>query len=209
MKWLAGISIALLLPILFNLVILPLLKVKLGEETSDYLGIAAMWAITLLLAFYIRIFENVKLSLYGFKSLSVKMILIATGLGILLSLFIPLFYSGVSFLFEHNSGLQTIEEKSSILVLAGVITAAFTEEILFRGYPLEKLKKYKWWGPVSSVVAFTLAHAQNWSILHILGIVLPLGIILTIAYIKTRNIFFVMIIHLMIDIPLFFVSLMK
>jgi membrane protease YdiL (CAAX protease family) len=41
---------------------------------------------------------------------------------------------------------------------------------------------------------------------HVLGVVLPLGSILTLIYLRTRNLLFTMIIHFMIDLAWLFLS---
>jgi membrane protease YdiL (CAAX protease family) len=96
------------------------------------------------------------------------------------------------------------------ILLLSVITAGITEEILFRGYPLERLLEVtgtKWISGLISLVFFVAVHATGWNIAHIIGVVLPLGIILTGLYFWQRNLLFMMIVHMVIDLPLVIMAL--
>ncbi|MDX1379276.1 MAG: CPBP family intramembrane glutamic endopeptidase, partial [Anaerolineales bacterium] len=84
------------------------------------------------------------------------------------------------------------------------------EEIIFRGYLIEGLAKLTGRLPIAvviSVLAFTLPHILNWNITHVIGVVLPLGLILSWLYLWKRNIIFNMIVHIVIDLPLVFIAL--
>ncbi len=207
-----GLTIALVLPLVIVLMVLPVwVNPYLDENASNWLGLAAMWAITGLLYAYIRRYENRGLSSIGLKKITFKQVLLAAATGVLCSLFIPLFYYLMNEIF--NSGENTLEEisdKPALLVLFGVITAAVTEETLVRAYPLERIQQLtnnNWPGIITSLAVFTALHFQSWDLLHIFGVVLPLGITLTLLYLKFRNLLFLIIVHLIIDLPLFFMAL--
>ena len=212
---LAGLVIALLLPSLYIMLVIPfLLKPKVGWQLENIIGLIFLWVVTILLLFHIRFFEKRKFSSIGLKAIDIKNIALAIGVGFLCSLLIPLFYYGMAFLFNNSidNSIDKLTQQSPIFILVGIITAAITEEILFRAYPLERfyeLTGSNWLGIAFSLASFMLLHSQSWHLPHILGVVLPLGILLTIIYLKTRNLLFVIIVHLLIDFPLFVTSLLK
>ena len=111
-----------------------------------------------------------------------------------------------------NSGTvtQVVSDFSWWILLLSVFTAGVTEEILFRGYALERLQEVtgsKWTSGLISLVFFVVVHATGWNIAHIIGVVLPLGIIMTGLYFWQRNLLFVMIVHAAINLPLVFMAL--
>lgn len=210
-----GLVISLMLPASYVILVLPfLVKPNVEWLLENIIGLAFLWAITILLLVYIRLFEKRKFSSIGLKSIGIKKISLAIGVGFISSLLIPLFYFGMMFLFDISveNTIDNLSKQSPIFILASIITAAITEEILFRAYPLERLYEVtgsNWIGIAASLGTFLLLHSQSWNLLHILGVVLPLGMLLTIIYLKTRSLLFVIIVHILIDLPLFVTSLIN
>lgn len=211
----AGLVISLLLPLLYVMLAVPFwVKPNVDWQLESIIGLIILWVITLLLLLHIRFFEKRTFGSIGLKPIGIKRIALAIGVGFLCSLLIPLFYYGMTFLFDTSVGssIDNLSLQSPVLILVSIITAAITEEILFRAYPLERLYDLTGnnrLGVAISLGAFVLLHSQSWNLSHILGIVLPLGILLTIIYLKTRSLLFVIIVHLLIDLPLFVTSLMN
>ncbi len=211
----AGLVISLLLPTAYVMFALPFfVKPNVEWQLENIIGLVFLWVITILLLFHVRFFEKRKFSSIGLKSMGIKKISLAIGVGILCSLLIPLFYYGMMFLFDTSveNSIDDLSQQSPIFILASIITAAITEEVLFRAYPLERLYELtgsNWIGIVVSLGAFLLLHSQSWNLLHILGVVIPLGLLITIIYLKTRSLLFVIIVHLVIDFPLFITSLIN
>ena len=210
-----GLFISLLLPTLYVILVIPyVIRPKLVGQSEIILGLSILWIITAILLIHIRLIEKRKFSSIGFKPTGIKQIGLAAGVGLLCSLLIPLFYYGLTLLYDVDLGdsITSVSQQSPTLVLIGIITAAVTEELLMRAYPLERIYELtgrNWLGILLSLVAFILLHSQSWNLLHILGVVLPLGIILTIIYLKTRNLLFVILVHFMIDFPLFVNALLE
>jgi membrane protease YdiL (CAAX protease family) len=96
---------------------------------------------------------------------------------------------------------------STPLKLFIIITAAFTEEMLFRGYLMPRLQllfKNKLWSIIISALLFGLAHFRYATFINIAGPVL-IGLIFACYYQKYRNITTLIICHFLIDfISLFF-----
>jgi membrane protease YdiL (CAAX protease family) len=211
----AGLVISLLFPTSYVIFALPfLVKPNMEWQLENIIGLVFLWGITILLLVHIRFFEKRKFSSIGLKSISIKKISLSIGVGFICSLLIPLFYYGMMFLFDTSveNSIDNLSQRSPIFILSSIITAAITEEVLFRAYPLERLYELtgsNGIGIAVSLGAFLLLHSQSWNLLHILGVVLPLGILLTIIYLKTRSLLFLIIVHLVIDLPLFVTSLIN
>ena len=84
------------------------------------------------------------------------------------------------------------------LLLIVVLTASVTEELLFRAYPIEHLARLtgkRWPGALLSLAAFVALHLQGWNLGHVVGVVLPLGAVMTGLYLWRRNLIFMIITH--------------
>ena len=82
-----------------------------------------------------------------------------------------------------------------------VITAAVVEELLYRGYAIERTSLITgniWIASLVSVCFFTAAHIWSWSLRHLLSVAIA-GTILTILYVIQRDIVACMIAHVIID----------
>lgn len=214
-KKILGLGIALIAPVFYVAFINPLfIKPAIGEPLSAMIGFAAFWGLAFVMLSFTRNIENLPLSSIGWKPLTWKSGLMAIGLGVLLSLLVPILTLLTNEIFPpSNSG--TVEEVTSTypwwILLLSVLTAGITEEILFRGYSLERLQEMtgsQWVSGSLSLVFFVAVHAVGWNMAHMIGVVLPLGIILTGLYFWQRNLLFVMIVHVVIDLPLVFLALL-
>ncbi len=214
-KKILGLSLSLAFPVVFMLFINPIfIKPNVNEPFSTLIGFGILWGLAFLVLVFTRTIEKLPLSSIGWKPLSWKSAVMAIGLGVLLSLLVPVLTLLVSKIFPpSNSGTitQVVSNYSWWILLLSVITAGITEEVLFRGYPLERLHEItgnKWISGVISLIFFVAIHATGWNIAHIIGVVIPLGIILTGLYFWQRNLLFVMIVHVVIDLPLVFIALL-
>lgn len=210
-----GLSLSLVAPVIFILFIIPIfIKPNVNEPFSTLVSFGIFWGLAFAVLVFTRVIENLPLTTIGWKPLSWKSALLAIGLGILLSLLVPVLTLLVSAIFPpSNSGTiaQVASDFSWQVLLLSVFTAGVTEEILFRGYALERLQELtgdKWISGLISLVFFVVVHTTGWDIAHIIGVVLPLGIIMTGLYFWQRNLLFVMIVHTVINLPLVFMALL-
>lgn len=93
---------------------------------------------------------------------------------------------------------------------AVVLTAGITEEILFRGYPIERLLELSgslWLAGLIPLIVFTLAHLGGWSWSHLAGVLFAGGL-LTGLYLWQRDLVACMIAHVLIDSLLIFLPLL-
>jgi len=161
----------------------------ISEQFLTVFGLILIWILTVTLLFIIRRGENKALSSIGMKSISIKEIIIAIGLGIILSVTVPLLTLIVGQMMPattNGGNINEISEKTSwLMLLASILTAGITEEIVFRGYLIERLieiTKKTWLAIVISAVAFVLPHTLSWDKTHLIAVVLPMGLILSGLY---------------------------
>ncbi len=85
--------------------------------------------------------------------------------------------------------------------LAIVISAGFTEEVLFRGYPIERLTELtgsRWFGAIVPIVIFGAVHAPFWGLGHALVAGMS-GLWLTLLYLWRRNLWTNIAAHALLD----------
>ena len=85
------------------------------------------------------------------------------------------------------------------------LTGSFTEEVLFRSYPIERLTQLtgkRWLAALITVIAFAFLHWLTWDWIHIFTVVLPASIMVTLFYLWKRNLALNVIIHGVLNAPL-------
>jgi membrane protease YdiL (CAAX protease family) len=88
------------------------------------------------------------------------------------------------------------------LRVAIVLTAAFCEEFMYRGFGIEELTlltRSRWLAGILSLVFFTLAHAGLYGFSAALVIPGVTGAVLTLLYLWRRNLFSCILMHTLID----------
>jgi membrane protease YdiL (CAAX protease family) len=93
-----------------------------------------------------------------------------------------------------TGGLEAGIRKLAVLpawfrVIVGV-SAGFVEEILYRGYAIERLTTIsgkRWFAAAISIVAFGLAHVPAWGLGFSLAADFPFGILMTLFYLWRRD----------------------
>ena len=208
-----GLAVALGFPLLYHWAIEPLLLApRFDLEVRALLGYMIMWGLAASVVGITLAGEQRPLSTIGLRHLSARLALLAVGIGVLLSLLVPALSLAAHTLMDAGEGaLVEVATGVPVTVLVlGVITAAVTEEVLFRGYALERLQELtgRWWlAGGTSVAVFTVIHLPSWGVAHALGVVLPLGAALTAHYIWRRSLLLVILVHLVIDAPLIVLAL--
>lgn len=104
----------------------------------------------------------------------------------------------------QTDGLDTIINLPIPVIIALILTTSITEEILFRGYPVERLRELtgRTWIAVSfSFILFLLPHIRffgvHWLLYHGFGTVL-----LYILYVWRRNLWACILMHFLSNAPL-------
>ncbi len=109
------------------------------------------------------------------------------------------------------NGTDAITSLAIPVVILLIITAAFTEEFLWRGYVIERLGKLTgkiWVGAVLSFVVFLIPHivtfGPEWILYHAIGAVL-----IYVLYVWRRNLWAVILLHFLLDAPILIPTLMS
>ena len=105
---------------------------------------------------------------------------------------------------SSDSGSDEIAAMPLILVVALIISAAVFEEILFRGYPLERLTElthHRWIALVVTVPLFVIPHLMffgpQWLLYQGSG-----TLVIYVLYLWRRNLVACMLLHLLINLPI-------
>lgn len=214
----AGLFIALIFPFVLDLL--------LGRRSEDLanparagLFLIEEWLVALILLGIVLLWERQPLASIGIKKMSWRDVMWA----------IVAFLAGaVSFVFTApiinalglgttSGGITQLAQVPISLRIGIVITAGVTEEILFRGYPIERLKDFTGslaWGAVIAYLAFVLLHIPFWG----MGGTIQIGvwsIIVTVLYVKLRNLLSCMLMHILNDayafilLPMFFAQYLR
>lgn len=103
-----------------------------------------------------------------------------------------------------NQGTNELLSYSIPVILGIIITAAITEEILFRGYVIERLKKLTgmtWLAVSVSFIIFILPHitffGPEWLLYHGIG-----TIMIYVLYVWRKNLYACMVLHLLGNLPI-------
>jgi len=207
-----GLGLALAAPVLYTLFAEAIL---LSDQSHTllhiYMGLFVMWFLAVAVVLLTLWAEKRPLSSIGWESPTVKLTLIGVGLGVLLSLTVPALsvLSGMMIPSDEAGSIESAVQISGFIMLAGVITAGITEEILYRGYAMERLLDWtgsKWISSIISLVFFTVLHISGWNMAHIVGVVIPLGAAMIALYWWKRNLILVIIVHIVINLPLVFLA---
>lgn len=208
---LVGLLLSLVAPVLYTIVIGPWI---FGDtpEIRVPVGLALMWALAFAIVAIVLLAEKQPLSSVGIRAPRFRLVLLAVAAGIVLSFLVPAlaFIAGLVFPAKGSGTISaTVSEYHWTTLLISVLTAAITEELLFRGYALERLNlllRRPWLAAVVQLAFFTAVHAGSWGAAHLIGVVIPLGAAMTALYLWRRNLLLVIIAHFLIDVPLVIIA---
>jgi membrane protease YdiL (CAAX protease family) len=209
-----GLIVALAGPFLVQFVLAPLiLQSPLRSTTAVLLSQAMLWLVAATVIAITRGWEHKPWVWLGIRPISWRAALLAGVLGVLLSVAVPALTVAVNRLMPPSPG-GTVESVASSgsawLLLVGVLTASVTEELLFRAYVIERLARLTgspWPGALLSLIAFVAFHLQGWNLGHVVGVVLPLGAVMTGLYLWRRNLLFMIMTHFVLDLPIVLIAL--
>lgn len=160
--------------------------------SQSLLGQVALWALALALLAVVRFWEGSSIYSIGLRSLRLRtpaigvaiaavLLYVATPAGVWLvqALGLPGF----------ESGLSRLRALPMPVLVAAALTAGVVEELLYRGYAIERLTQLTGNAPVGallSLLAFSLAHLPFWGITTALFTFVA-GTVLTVSYLWTRD----------------------
>jgi membrane protease YdiL (CAAX protease family) len=177
---------------------------NLANLKQDYLIIACEWGSILILFAIVTGWERLPFfQSVGFKSLQrPDWILIASLLAIFAAMGIVLHAVHPALTGTNAAQLRQVVSAPFGVRAALVLTAGICEEILFRGYALERLQLFTkniWVAGLIGTVAFTLAHVPRYGFAPDLIGVFLIAAVLSTVYIWRRNIAGCIVLHWLID----------
>jgi len=197
---------SLVAPLLLMYVITPWLVPRVSQIAYMAINELCFWVIALCVVCVVLYWERQSLRSIGFRRLTRKEGLIALLFGILLFVLVPtlwIFIERIIGIAANKMGVVTALTKYPIWLRAlFAARAGFVEEILYRGYPIERVNRLTgkiWPGALIGLVIFTVLHLPPLGLVHTVGVVLPIGIILTGLYVWKRNLTLNITVHFLID----------
>jgi membrane protease YdiL (CAAX protease family) len=200
---LVGLFMALGLPFVLTLLFGGGSKGLLWNPARVILTIAEEWAVTLILLGIVFLWERRTLASIGVKQMSGRDVLWGV-VGFVVGAFSFIITAPLVKALDlgtTSGGIAQLAQASIVSRVAIVITAGITEEILFRGYPIERLTEMTGrigWGAGIAYIAFVLLHIPFWG----LGGTIQIGVwslIVTLLYVWRRNLLACMLMHILND----------
>ena len=165
------------------------------------------WLATAILAGFVLAIERRSLASIGLKQptgADLTWAMVFAGFSLVTSSLVAGFLPPAS-----SSGMAVLLALPLPVIVAIVLTTATTEEVLFRGYPVERLGEALgniWYGVAFSLVLFTLPHVlffgPTWLLQQGVGVLLAYGL-----YVWRRNLFASMLMHLIGNAPLIYLAM--
>ncbi len=165
------------------------------------------WTLVALLLCYVRWLERLPLSSIGFSSPGIRNILIGIAAGIVIFAGLAGIYLVILPALHFKEDPQVTAVMSLMLAkpfwwrLTLILRGAIAEEIIFRGYAIERLRELTGSFSIAGVISctvFALEHLGIWSWGHVV-IAGFAGAILTLLYIWRRNLWVNTIAHFVPD----------
>jgi membrane protease YdiL (CAAX protease family) len=197
-----GLFVTLGLPFVLNL-LFGRRPEDLTTPSRAILFVAQEWVLALVLLGIVLLWEKQPLTSIGINAMSWRDVLWGVT-GFVVGVFsfvltIPLVNAlGLD---ATSGGIAELAQIPIALRIVIVVTAGITEEILFRGYPIERLNNLTGRLGLSALIAyvvFVLLHIPFWG----LGGTIQIGVwsvIVTVLYVKRRNLLACMLMHILND----------
>ena len=190
-----GLGVALLLPLLTNLVVTHVLG-AVPSRALIAVGLADHWAMFALLLVIVMRWEREPLESIGWRPPRWFTLPLGIAAGVAIAV-VSGFVSQRLGLKSDTHFLAFLQSLPLVVRVALVITAGVFEETLYRGYGIERLSKYfggKWVAAALTLVLFTLAHASAVGAAQLAPIVLVSGLV-TLLYLWRRDLLLNMVVH--------------
>lgn len=172
--------------------------------TGVLLNEALMWGLTLIVLAITLFWERRPLASIGLGKLTTGNLQAGAAMAVLLLVTAAL---GGAIL-EALGGKGSTEQQETMVLglpvwaqLFAAFSAGVTEEILFRGYPIERIGELtgrRWIGAAATVILFGALHAPFWGLVHAIAAGM-IGLALTILYLRRRNLWINITAHALFD----------
>jgi membrane protease YdiL (CAAX protease family) len=167
---------------------------------------AVWWASAAAILAWLRFGERLPLSSIGFRRVTWKSLVFGLLAAIATTMVMAVFYAVVIPRLHLNASaaqaeMQVILRMPLWFRVLLVLRAAVVEEILFRGYLIEKVHQLTgslWLAVLCSVAVFTYAHLAGWGVAHLIP-VFGAGLIFALLYAWRRDLPSNMVGHFITD----------
>jgi membrane protease YdiL (CAAX protease family) len=174
-------------------------------------GLAAFWVIVVIVLLISRAEAKAERGRNLWESINLKPVKLRETLVVMIIGFIVLFIANLAYVVLARTIFPTEVKTSAALTLPlplvflAWLSGTFGEEILYRGYALERLQRItvNWW--LSGGLTWALFvgfHIPAYPMAHIVGFVAPSALALTLVYMWKRNLTYTVIIHGILDLPI-------
>lgn len=186
----------------------------IGEWDHEFAGIghlvgneAIWWIYVAVILWYVRKRERRPLSSIGFRTPGMKNIALGVVAGLLVTAILGVMYVVVLPALHLNDSVASSANASALMAtpfgwrLISTLRAAVTEEVLFRGYAMERIEELSGSRTVAVVVScavFTLAHVSSWGWSHELVVAIG-GLAFSLLYLWRRNLWVNIMAHFIVD----------
>ena len=180
-----------------------------GSElvAATVLNWLALWSAALLTLLILVMGERQPLSAIGFRRLSWQ----SLGFGIALAIVVIMTFPLASMILKAldipnpQTALAQVATWPVWLRVGTLLTAGVTEEILFRGYPISRLKAATGSTAIAALIPFAVfvaLHLPSWGVAHLLFVSLA-GALFTVAFLWRRDLWGNIVAHWGVDaVPL-------
>jgi len=205
-RWAAsitGLIVALVVPALATT--FPVIPLNDNDSSTKaiLLNEAGTWVLAIVILAIVRFWEARPLSSIGLVPPTRSAILF--GAKIVLGLIALAIVAGLA---VQSSGLPLPEQPEQLVIslplwlqLLVAASAGFTEEVLFRGYAIERMTELtgsRWIGALLPVLVFGAAHASFWGVGHAIVAGFT-GLWLSLLYLWRRNLWTNITAHALLD----------
>jgi membrane protease YdiL (CAAX protease family) len=206
---LTGLAVALIGPALLSVWSPAPGAAPLDATAAILLNEAAVWTLTLALLAIVRVGERRPLASIGLVRPSWRALV--AGAVVMLAL---VALAGLAAVIVSATGLPLQQEQQQTQLILGLpiwlqlavaASAGFTEEVLFRGFPIERLTALtgrRWLGALVPILVFGAVHAPFWGLAHALVAGMS-GLWLTLLYLWRRNLLTNIVAHGLMDATAF------
>lgn len=177
-----------------------------------FAGVVSFWAITAAIMVIIRYTEA---DSWGgvWRSLGFRRVTLRTSLIVLILSFVTLFVVNLFFVllstYVFKMDISFTRERLRVLPIPLVVllylTGIFVEEILYRGYALQRIYNLTGNWTIAGFICgvlFVGFHVPAYPPAHILGVIIPATFIITVLYIRLRNTSYTVMMHGVMNIVL-------
>ena len=181
-------------------------RVSTSTSGSLLLNSVIMWLLVAVILVVVRYWERRPVASIGLEMPSRREAIIGVIMGVV-ALVLGIFATGmavVAFQLEQPETLSTLAELSLSVKLVVVGTAVITEEVLWRGYSIERLTELTgsiWIGAITSGFVFLAVHYPSWGLVGAIPQAI-FTVVIVGVYVQTRNLGACILTHTVINIAM-------